>query len=65
MRSGIDDEITDAAKVAAFVKSAEGLYDLDGGVNAIEIADPPVVIATPSGAKVMAWLPVEDEDRWE
>ena len=44
------------------------LYDLNASVTnpkALEIADPPVVIVTRSGAKVMAWLPVEDEDRWE
>ena len=60
-----EQQITDPKKIAAYVKSAKGLYDLDAGVNAIEVADPPVVIATPSGAKVMAGLPVDDEDRWE
>lgn len=29
---GMDDEITDPAKIAAYVKSAKGLYDLDAGV---------------------------------
>ena len=59
-----DDRITDPKEVAAYVASARGLYELDQDVNAIEIADPPVVVRTPAGAKVMAWLPVEDEDRW-
>ena len=57
--------ITDPVKVVAYVNSARGMYALEEHVNAIEIADPPVVVAKPAGAKVMAWLPVEDEDCWE
>ena len=60
----MSERITDPAEIDAYLTSARGLYDLDQPVNAIEIADPPVVEKTPSGARVMAWLPVEDEDRW-
>ena len=35
----MNDEITDSAKIAAYMKSAKGLYDFNAGVNAIEIAD--------------------------
>lgn len=59
-----DDRVTDPKEIASYIESARGLYNLDQDVNAIEIADPPVIVRTPAGAKVMAWLPVEDEDRW-
>lgn len=59
-----DDTLTDPAEIAAIVKSARGLYNLDQDVNAIEISDPPVIVRTQTGFKVMAWLPVDDEDRW-
>lgn len=58
------ERLTDAKEIAAIVASARGLYQLDQDVNAIEIADSPVVVRTAAGFKVMAWLPVEDEDRW-
>ena len=58
------EKITDPAEIAAYVASVRELYALDQDVNAIEISDPPVVIRTATGAKVMAWLPIDDEDRW-
>ena len=59
----MSERITDPAEIAAYLASVLGLYDLDQPVNAIELADPPVIERTASGARVMAWLPVEDEDR--
>ena len=57
-------QLTDPAEIAAIVTSARGLYRLDQDVNAIEISDPPIVVRTDTGHKVLAWLPVDDEDRW-
>ena len=54
-----DDAITDPAEIARYVASARDLYPRD---SALEIAEPPVVVRTAGGARVMAWLPVEDED---
>ncbi len=50
------DQVTDAKEVAAILESARGLYRLDQDVNAIEIADPPVVVRTDTGFRVQAWL---------
>ncbi len=55
-----DDAVTDHAEIARYVASARELYELAG--STIELPDPPVVIRTATGARVMAWLPVEDED---
>lgn len=56
--------VTDPIKIAAYVKSAERFYLSPEGAGAVEVelADPPVVVKTESGAKVMAWLPIDDED---
>jgi hypothetical protein len=54
-----DKPIIDPAEVERYVQSARDLYGTD---TAMEIANPPVVVKTASGARVMAWLPVEDED---
>ena len=55
-----DDAVTDPTEIARYVASARELYEIQSG--AVEIADPPVVVRTAGGARVMAWLPVEDED---
>lgn len=55
-----DDAIADPAEIARYVASARELYALSG--SAIELPDPPVVVRTSTGARVLAWLPVEDED---
>ena len=51
--------ITDRAEAARYAQSARDLYGED---SAVEISDPPVVVKTAGGARVMAWLVVEDED---
>ena len=56
-----DEPITDPAEIARYVASAQQLYRV-GDEWAAEIADPPVVVRTAEGARVMAWLPIEDED---
>lgn len=53
--------VTDDAELAAYVQSARDLYFLDE--CAIEIAEPPVVEKTADGARVLAWLPVLEEDK--
>ena len=52
--------IADPAEIARYVASARELYALADG--AIELPDPPIVVRTASGARVLAWLPIEDED---
>ena len=56
-----DSPVTDPDEIARYVASARDLY-LTATNAAYEIADPPVVVRTPTGARVMAWLPVADED---
>lgn len=58
-----EERITVKAEVDAYVSTARAMYGLDEELSAIEVTDPPVVVRTPDGAKVMAWLPVADEDR--
>ena len=55
-----DTPIADPAEIARYVASARELYALAD--SAIELPDPPIVVRTPTGARVLAWLPVEDED---
>ncbi len=52
--------MTDDVQAAAYVEKARAAYFVDE--CAIEIAAPPVVEKTKSGARVLAWLPVEDGD---
>ena len=55
-----DDAIADPAEIARYVACARELYALAD--SAIELPDPPIVVRTASGARVLAWLPIEDED---
>jgi hypothetical protein len=59
----MDEKIDDPKKVEAYIKTAKALYDLDS--TAIEIRDPPFIVKTPTGAKIAAWIPVDDEDLWD
>ena len=52
-----NERVTDPAEIEAYLASVRGLYDLEQ--TAIHIAKPYVVERTPSGARVMAWLPDE------
>ena len=54
--------LTDPKEIAAALASARALYGLDEDMSAVEITDPPVVIRTDTGYRVMAWLPVLTED---
>jgi hypothetical protein len=56
-----DERIRGAELEAKYVASVRDLYGV-GSFTAIEIAEPVVVLKTPTGARVLAWLPVEDED---
>jgi hypothetical protein len=55
-----DEKITDPAEVARYVECARAFYACEN--SAVEIADPLVVVKTAGGARVMAWLPIEEED---
>ena len=57
-----DEAITDPAEIASYVASARELYLVPSLDLPIEISNPPVVVRTASGARFMAWLPVEDDD---
>lgn len=57
-----DDALTDPKEIARYVESASELYVHILMEAAVEIPDPPVVVKTATGARVMAWLPIEDED---
>ena len=57
-----DDAMTDPAEIDRYVASARELYLHVLEASAIEIPDPPVVVRTTTGARVLAWLPIEDED---
>ncbi len=54
-----DDAVTDPDEIARYIATVRELYPKD---LPIELAHPPIVVRTPTGARVMAWLPVEDED---
>jgi len=54
--------LTDPKEIADALASARALHGLDEDMSAIELADPPVVIRTDTGYRVMAWLPVLTED---
>jgi hypothetical protein len=58
-----DEKIDDSEQVKKYLATAKGLYNLDE--TAIEIRDPPFIVRTETGAKIAAWLPVDDEDLWE
>jgi hypothetical protein len=51
--------IDDPEMIAAYVKTAREIYRFDDGLDAIEIDDPPVVIACVGGARVRGWAPTE------
>ena len=60
IKSHLPDEkpITDPEKIAAYVRSARIVYGLDVDEHdSGKIDNPPIVIPTPDGAKVRAWLP--------
>jgi hypothetical protein len=59
----MDEKIDDPEEVRKYVETAKAVYDVAG--TAIEIRDPPFVVKTPTGAKIAAWLPVDEEDLWE
>jgi hypothetical protein len=59
----MNQEIDNPEEARKYVESAIVLHDLAD--TAIEINDPPFVVRTATGAKVMAWLPVEEEDLLE
>ena len=51
--------ITDPERVAAYVRSARIVYCFNSEQpDPPEIDKPPIVVKTPAGAKVRAWLPV-------
>jgi hypothetical protein len=53
-----DDAITDPDEIARYIATVHELYPETG----MELAQPPVIVRTATGARVMAWLPIEDED---
>jgi hypothetical protein len=55
-----EQRITDPEEIAAYVASARALYWAEN--PSIEIAEEPVVMRTPTGARVAVWLPVDAED---
>jgi hypothetical protein len=56
-----NDKITDPVEAARYEKSAKEFY-IDALESGAEIAEPRVVVRTETGAKVLAWLPVDEED---
>ena len=50
----------DERTTLAAVSAAKAI--VENTVAAIEIANPPVVVKTPDGVRVMAWLPIATED---
>jgi hypothetical protein len=53
-----DDAITEPDEIARYIATVREMYP----DTALELAQPPVVVRTATGARVMAWLPIEDED---